>query len=80
MPTVPSIPSQISVSVASNLARRARRNHDGLPGETSTCATIGRLSVMVMMFRGWQSAVAPELLIAGDLIRVEQGARFEMRR
>src|SRR6516162_1015466 len=30
-PTVPSIPSQTSVNVASSLARRAKRNHDGLP-------------------------------------------------
>ena len=38
------------------------------------------LSVMVMMLGSWRSAVTPELLIPGDLIRVEQRARFEMRR
>ena len=35
---------------------------------------------MVMMLRSWQIAITPELLITGDLIRVEQRARFEMRR
>jgi hypothetical protein len=39
-PTAPSIPNQISVSAAKNLARRARRSHDELPGVTSTSATI----------------------------------------
>ena len=34
----------------------------------------------MMMLRSWQIAITPELLITGDLIRVEQRARFEMRR
>src|SRR6516165_5947646 len=33
-----------------------------------------------MMLGSWRSVVTPELLITGDLIRVEQRARFEMRR
>jgi hypothetical protein len=37
-PTVPSIPNQISVSAAKNLARRARRSHDKLPGVTALIA------------------------------------------
>jgi hypothetical protein len=37
--------------------------------------------MMVMMLsRSLRVAIAPELFIAGDLIRVEQGAGFEMRR
>ena len=35
---------------------------------------------MVMMLRSWQITITPELLIKGDLIRVEQPARFEMGR
>ena len=35
---------------------------------------------MVMMLGSWRIAVTPELLITGDLLRVEKRARFEMRR
>jgi len=43
------------------------RNHSALP-------------VVAMMLGSWRSVVTPELLITGDLIRVERRARFEMRR
>jgi len=38
------------------------------------------LAVVVPLCRGLLIAVTPELLITGNLIRVEQCPRFEMRR
>jgi Transposase zinc-ribbon domain len=41
-PTVPSIPSQTRVSAAKSLARRARRSHGGVPGNTAAWMAMAR--------------------------------------